>query len=148
MTVEPTDKQLAMRRQVADALIAEPERYDQDVFGTKIDCGTAHCIAGWAMILADYTVTFRGNPDDSHVEWARPDGSFVECEYRDGGHLLGLSMDQAVELFSPNWKADEQGTATAAAKALTDMANDPDRVTEIIHDGYQRGWKLSFSEDV
>lgn len=71
---------------------AHPETWDQ----TKWHCGTKHCIAGWAQILA-------GKPEDDATV----------C--RDARQYLGLTMTEASVLFDRTCTLDTLRTFAAAA---------------------------------
>lgn len=83
-------------RQVADQIEREPHLYDQALYRNKTACGTACCIAGWAIAISSY--------DDMHkfAEWERR-ASAVRIVKRAGG-LLGLDDGERYELFAGSWE--------------------------------------------
>jgi hypothetical protein len=47
-------------RAVLAHIDAHPELHDQRAFDTRTECGTAHCVAGWACLLSgQYTYDAR-----------------------------------------------------------------------------------------
>jgi hypothetical protein len=63
-------------------------------------CGTSHCFGGWAVTLAggEWIDDLHLKPEDEQYipDWPAPDG--VPAEIR-AIRLLGLSVDQAIDLF-------------------------------------------------
>ena len=121
-------------RKIADRIEHEPDRYNQRVFidpdeervrwerdgdsefevpTPAIDCGTAFCIAGWAMAESDYLFDYTAN------EFMRPDGTYVTSEIHEGARLLGLHLDAAAILFDSDWRPLNM----TPADALREIAN-------------------------
>lgn len=43
---------------IREQIIAHPEQHDQQLWGFKADCGTTHCIAGWAAVLTGQEISW------------------------------------------------------------------------------------------
>lgn len=54
-------------QEIRARIVAEPDAFRMDVWS----CGTAHCIAGWALVLNGMTV---GNPEEGAVFQRLSDG--------------------------------------------------------------------------
>ncbi len=92
-------------REIAASLRAQPMHYDQTVWGeeaskdvTEHDCGTAHCIAGHAVELRGYKSVGQKWRRVRPSEGGKP-LSIVHTAQR----LLGLTEDEASDLFSAEW---------------------------------------------
>jgi hypothetical protein len=95
------DTQLA--NDVREAVIMNPDSHEQAYYGQVTDCGTTACLAGHAMLLSGYTLR-RGRCArcccaGSSAEFLRPNGSVVDYEFREARQLLGLTSEEADELF-------------------------------------------------
>jgi hypothetical protein len=82
------DLMLAVREQIT----SHPERHKQAHWGLKDpQCGTTHCIAGWAIMLSQ-----------ARIAWS-PHGLLAHANGRDPGDcaagLTGLSTAEADDLF-------------------------------------------------
>lgn len=80
---------LPLLRKVLDFISEQPERHDQALWGYEglapgEECGTAMCVAGWAMY-------FAGRPLRREHGW----GYGME----EAAELLGLTTGEAEELF-------------------------------------------------
>ena len=107
---------------IADAIELAPERYDQsdwalpgpdDFEGLPTTellhrCGTKHCIAGWAVSLSTTEDTRNKTKDDVD----RRGWGAVARE------RLGLSFDEADELFGQHWLPRAGMTVPEALRAL------------------------------
>lgn len=51
-------------QQVKEAILAKPEKYDQDTF-----CGTECCIAGWALTIANPVLGAKLVPGTPQLSW-------------------------------------------------------------------------------
>jgi len=71
-----------LMRKVARTIRDNPKLYDQKNYAMPTECGTAHCIAGWACKISNYT-THR----------------FM----KDGAKLLGLPSWKAYYLFGSDF---------------------------------------------
>jgi hypothetical protein len=100
-------------RKVADKIENQPELYCQAHIDDYTECGTAHCIAGWAHFLT-YGDTYAGldkadyRPEDSrHILSAQ--------------ELLGID-NLSLKLFHPQWKPREGLTVPQALRMIADGA--------------------------
>lgn len=154
MTTTRTEEQTQMLHRVANRIENDPALYDQEQWistddgmgryglitgdlelADPFDCGTACCIAGWA-VLEDFTMRF----DDIKIDVgkSRPvsKDSLIDCMANDssmpdaGRRLLGLGHADSAMLFNEHWKPadwlecdDDITTAKKAAQALRDIAN-------------------------
>lgn len=84
--------ELAIR--VRDAVLANPDRHDQDFYGRRRDCGTAYCLAGWACVLSGDVFDWHGVVGDYVLIDGEPVNPFDRA-----AELLGITNDQAVTLF-------------------------------------------------
>jgi hypothetical protein len=82
----PTSSQVneAFLREVLAFIELHQDRWDQRVWAEERSCGTTHCLAGWAVTLAEAGTQDTDAVHDFAVEAAR---------------LLGLSAEQAAKLF-------------------------------------------------
>lgn len=55
-------------REIKQQILKEPKLYDQDHVTVRKECGTAHCIAGWAMMLSRSISSFPGASLDITTE--------------------------------------------------------------------------------
>lgn len=103
----------ALFDKIADAIARRPHHYDQTVLGETCEhsCGTAHCVAGWAVALSGYKPG-EGN-DWNKVRKGR--GPAVDS-WSEGYKLLGLTPREANTLFAPHWKPD--GVVHSVVSAL------------------------------
>lgn len=104
-----TPAQIALLERIADQIESEPQLWDQKHFTQWKDCGTSHCIAGWAMAFApevhsweemlgfDYDecefVFFNGF-DHPHYEWSHKE----VAEW-----LRGIARGDDVIETAPEW---------------------------------------------
>lgn len=93
-------------------------------------CGTAHCIAGWAMRLAGWTVVWRTEDDGWYLDWIDTNGNVNHTPNHAniGARLLGLDVVDAAQLFSTSWGPPAGMTVPDALRAIADGA-DIDDVT-------------------
>jgi hypothetical protein len=75
---------------------AHPETWKQDVYAERIDCGTAYCVAGWAVTRAGDELVW---PEGAKLAQFVVVGSGHEKIKVRAAHLLGLTEDQADDLF-------------------------------------------------
>lgn len=118
---------------VAEAIEAEPHRYDQQSWcsvpnrnwdglysgwqsfapknseevKTVINCGTAFCVAGWATMIAiqDGSFDYR----DKDLVWEET-----------GREVLGIDREESEWLFSEWWRPDNDMTVPEALRAYGD----------------------------
>lgn len=102
-----TDLFHAIARKIED----EPERYNQTSYGDAKDataCGSSHCIAGWAVVIAAPQRAhwqYLGCTEDHWI--LLPTSSELEFGWSMnsiGAELLGLEDDEACMLFSAAWE--------------------------------------------
>lgn len=106
-------------RKIADVIEREPNLYDQTEFGFGSNnddakachhippeqvnaCGTSHCIAGWAVAL-----TPPAKRPDADVFYAAKE-------------LLGLSINDAADLFWSAWKPPSEMTVPQYLREVAD----------------------------
>lgn len=75
-----------------------PEQHDQDTILEVGECGTVACLAGRVVLQAGYTPGQRWMGTD-HCFTADPGDRYILDLARE---LLGLTGDQASDLFAPN----------------------------------------------
>lgn len=114
--------------QVADAIEANPARYDQKRWYHRTSCGTAYCVAGWVIALgAPQALTATGHirvhprfGDVEGVDW-------VEDYVDTSNALLGITAEEAGELY---WGGSAPRLGHTVPEALHKMAEmgriDPD----------------------
>lgn len=76
-----------------DFILAHPEKHNQGYWSLGTECGTAHCFAGWALILSGMTLSELAPGDN---DYRTPNGRFVRFEAK---RVLRLDKDQATRLF-------------------------------------------------
>lgn len=138
---------------VADILDAHPDLYRQADLYHPTDCGTACCIAGWAVARAMVADGALAAPEDvswlSATEWVeatrdrleRWGGSHV-CAARD---MLGLDSETASYLFGFNWRPAAGMNPGDALRALA--AGQPIAAVTFDIDGTHREPMESFDPD-
>lgn len=105
---------IPLLRKVMEHITAHPEEYDQREYAVRTECGTKHCIAGWAVVLADnpeinypdvlYVWDHRTATDFS---WRARLGSIGQPWSRRAEEVLGLTWGQGVYLFHERRTLDE-----------------------------------------
>jgi hypothetical protein len=91
---------------VAAAIEEQPALWNQKAWAKAVTneegerCGTAHCIAGWAIFIADDQ---HCSPEGSVIA---PDGLRVHAQER-AAELLGLYPSEADRLFDTMWRDGE-----------------------------------------
>ena len=104
--------------EIADLIEAGHEGmvFDMTTFGDEHPCGTAACIAGWAV------VRFGENGGAPNVAW-QIEGPDV---FSGALSVLGLSFPEAQRLFTPNERRDGvdmwEVTASHAVRTLRHLA--------------------------
>jgi len=107
--VERTFEQKQLFLDIADAIEAQPELYNQGQwFDYDMDCRTTCCIAGWALRLAD-TATFWELVEDGPAE-----RNFDYIQEK-AIELLGLSESEASKLFWMNARPIDENMTMADA---------------------------------
>jgi hypothetical protein len=100
------ERNTALFEKIAAAIEEQPALYAQRTWAKKITnsegetCGTAHCIAGWAVFIADGQ---HCSPEGSVIA---PDGLRVHAQER-AAELLGLYPSEADRLFDAMWRDGE-----------------------------------------
>lgn len=132
--MNPYYKVQKLFNQIADRIEADPESYDQDIWGytepqrsvdyedldyrkaeiLEQDCGTSHCIAGWAAVLSGYKPSITSYEESLNKFVIEVDWSHVKKDLEPGRatcavgrEVLGLSMQDADVLFSEFWKPEQ-----------------------------------------
>lgn len=91
----PINKELLQK--VRDHILEEPRRYNQETYFTEetdAPCGTAACIAGWAVLLG------QGEPSRAPCPCDDSDCMGLPMWRRDAVGLLGLNQMEASVLFN------------------------------------------------
>jgi hypothetical protein len=109
-----------MLYEIADIIEMFPEHHDQDLWimndvgdasssilwnGETISCGTAQCVAGWAVILENGgldSITLDGFTSDEEVHFSNGNScSRYNDEFymENGARILGLNDSDAYNLF-------------------------------------------------
>lgn len=92
-------------RKVMDHITAHPEEYDQREYAVRTDCGTTHCVAGWALALSGREFIFRALRVCDHRTAAdfgwQAELGVVSGDYTHGAaaEALGLKWADAERLF-------------------------------------------------
>lgn len=115
---------------VANQIRLHPEAHDQAWWGHETECGTSHCIAGWATVLDG-----RQDLMDAHLaaEKDRQGRSFGDPCWRPAWDLarhsgeaialharqaLGLTEDEADALFDSEWTVPSYMTVAEALEKI------------------------------
>ncbi len=110
-----------LMREIADAIEDQPNRYHQQAYRKKLDCGTAYCIAGWAVELADNAAWCTTNVDVIFgCDKVNVDGGLCDIQ-KAGADLLGL--DRNTDLFSADWRPAKHLTVPDALRKYADNEN-------------------------
>lgn len=123
-------------RRVAYLIDRYDTNYDQSTWGScgegpaLIDldtavrpfCGTAFCIAGWTLLDAGYKAVFE--PNRNEVDRFVRGEDTINAIYTDieqaAGAMLGLSIEDARDLFEPSWMPRPDISPHDALMALAD----------------------------
>lgn len=116
MKTEPNKMNVRLLRRIQKQILKEPRQFQMwDVFSDHADdfaipnCGTAACIAGWAI-----TITSKTNPAKA---------ANIINSYRKAGTELGLEEWQADMLFNfGRWPAQFQKTSREGTRAFARQA--------------------------
>lgn len=109
---------------IANMIQKQPERYDQGTWGSvragrTLDCGTSHCIAGWAATLALPREAWQPDEYGDYDDIVTVDG--LERYIGEwAGEVLGLSEEDAERLFSGGWQPEAGMTVPDALRAIGD----------------------------
>jgi len=104
---------IPLLRKVMEHITAHPEEYDQREYAVRTECGTTHCIAGWAVALSDVSIVYRrlgiwDNRTAGDYGWNAELGSPAEGTWRrQARDLLGLDALDARYLFHEGRTLDE-----------------------------------------
>jgi hypothetical protein len=101
-------EQVALLRKTLEHVTAHPDEWNQWMWASKTDCGTAYCLAGTACVLAGEEIDWR-RTSAGVVKQASylADGQSIEKRARE---LLGLGSYAAVELFEADNRLRELWT--------------------------------------
>lgn len=124
MRVSARAKQLSGR--VEDQIRFHPETHYQKTWGSKTECGSTACAAGWACELSGHTLIYNYG-DISHycsapdylsawrkLGWTSDDGNLVDPGFV-AKKLLGLNEHEAEWLF---WEERTQEEVLAGLQAI------------------------------
>jgi hypothetical protein len=79
--------------QIITQITTEPERHSQNSFGHTSECGTVHCVAGWAVVLS-HQATPRWNPLGQLNMCVMADGRILPV-WIAASQLLGITQHEA-----------------------------------------------------
>ncbi|MFF0183508.1 hypothetical protein [Streptomyces sp. NPDC005244] len=80
-------------RKVRETIRRHPEKHDQGNWGLKTECGTTHCIAGWAAFLSGAVIDWERELDGAwSADTVNGGARSIEDYARDA---LGLTFDQS-----------------------------------------------------
>jgi len=92
----------AMFQKIVDQIEAHPELHNQEDYTNETQCGTAHCVAGWAVFLWGEENGIEPSPYNQLAldALAKKYGSTTWGDSFEGGRrVLGLTGVQASALF-------------------------------------------------
>jgi hypothetical protein len=89
-----TDLMLQIREQIT----AHPETHSQDTFGMASECGTTHCMAGWACVLSGVKLEWLRDDDCQVLNVAITEKGRRSIDHT-AAELLGLTPVEASGLF-------------------------------------------------
>jgi hypothetical protein len=121
MSKEPKPN-LPLLRAVLAQIDATPERWDQSMWASRTECGTAFCVAGWAVHISHPDAKPKFNLYGEALTCRLP--GFGDVYIMDEARrLLAITRDEASLLFSSfNSRSDVQYYAEAiAARAGEDL---------------------------
>jgi hypothetical protein len=79
---------------------ANPETWDQETFARKDACGTAYCVAGWAVVRAGYVPDWQSDEDGEFwADYVLKDEDEVRSIRRRAAKILGLDHQRPIPLF-------------------------------------------------
>ncbi|HET6916080.1 MAG TPA: hypothetical protein VFH56_08320 [Acidimicrobiales bacterium] len=105
---EPTPN-LPLLRKVLDHIDAHPEQWYQAEIAHG--CGTAFCVAGWAVQFAGHELTVDGWNDDAL------DGDHTASVCDAASEALGITRGEAQRLYA--WNNDREAIQRAAEAIAT-----------------------------
>lgn len=95
---------------VAARIEESPDRYRQSDWYTETDCGTAYCVAGWAITLAH---------GEEWWDYVSPDVEGLRAIMDEAQRLLGIGEVDADWLFAPDWRpVNRETTVPDALRAV------------------------------
>lgn len=127
---------IELLEKVKSAILAEPQHFRMDTW----TCGTAHCIAGWALKLEGVPIVNpeAGAPSQRTANGNEPDieaSSLLDLPH----HGLFHVEEWPYELRERYDAAEDFATRAAiAAEAIDDFIQDSDRFGEEADDNF--GW--------
>lgn len=105
---------------IAAQIEEQPWRYDQETWGEELRgqhlCTTAHCIAGWALMLSGYTFDVD---DECFYD---PNREEVSDEALEAADLLGLNLQEAKRLFHTDWMQDRESEVPDRLRGIANGA--------------------------
>lgn len=108
-------------RQVADAIEAHPEQYDQCHYVP--DCGTTACIAGWAAVIALHHGVLVGAGGDDAVMHAQPDRLLGLSYIESWGQDASAGKARVLGLFNVAWRPHDGLSVPDALRKIADGAS-------------------------
>lgn len=99
-------------REIENAIMKDEDSLDMSTWGTKTECGTTLCVAGWAVVLScppENLVWTRFQDRDGTPSETQLDGVYIPDAYGVLMHksignaaktLLGLDSEEGSELFT------------------------------------------------
>lgn len=101
--MDRTPEQRALAGKTYEQITEDPESHDQKAYGTQDECGTRHCVAGWAARLAhpDWEIDWLQSTVENTsyaTKLIKPNGEFYSTPdlAQDG---LGLTEEEGDYLF-------------------------------------------------
>lgn len=93
---------IPLLRKVMEHITEHPQEYHQRFWGLRTDCGTTHCIAGWALVFSGRELVWDTGDLPGMLFAAARDGLTANIAARE----LGLDVDRAWELFEADNSLD------------------------------------------
>lgn len=92
-------------RKVLEHITEHPNEWDQDNWGVKTACGTAHCVAGHTVAMTGHELMWFRQGSELHLGGVNGVAGYcsVHAAARDE---LGLDDDEAYLLFHPDNSLD------------------------------------------
>jgi hypothetical protein len=101
-----TEVNVPLLRKTLEHITAHPKEWDQRWWASRSDCGTAYCMAGWAVRFAHPNAVAVNYVDTGYSDGTQAaqhvviDGERHDIE-RAARRELGLSETEGNELFAP-----------------------------------------------
>ena len=120
----PSDAACEVLGRALDVIIADPDGWDQDVYGRREACGTAFCLAGHvAVTVLGYRPVWSGGRDASLLSVVTSSGRRTPPDHAAAHALELLTTDPELNVgWYPDARAERLFAAARSLRRLLDLA--------------------------